>query len=110
MFLSCHVLPAANGNQDGIPVVLMEAMAMELPIVSTRISGIPELVDDGENGFLVERKRCRGFSECVEKLLLNPQLRREMGQKGRQKIEREFNIKRSAALLEELFTNYSKIA
>lgn len=65
-----HSVTAQNGNQEGLPTVLMEAMATGLPVVTTRHAGIPELVVDGENGFLVEERDIDGYAarlrDCLE--------------------------------------------
>ncbi|MGO9759952.1 MAG: glycosyltransferase family 4 protein [Solirubrobacteraceae bacterium] len=88
---------------EGVPGVLMEAMAMELPVVSTRITGIPELIDDGDNGLLVAPGRADELADALERLLVDRSMRREMGSRARAKIVREFNTESSAAQLYELF-------
>ncbi len=88
---------------EGVPGVLMEAMAMRLPIVSTRITGVPELVEDGRTGLLVAPGRADLLAEAIERLLLDPALGLEMGANAREKVIREFNTERSAEELFELF-------
>lgn len=88
---------------EGVPVVLMEAMAMGLPVVSTRITGIPELIEDGVGGLLVAPGRPDELADRLEWLLSNPALRRELGDQGREAVLREFDAERSAAQLYELF-------
>jgi len=61
-----------EGDMDGLPQVLIEAMACGLPVVSTRMVGIPDLVQSGANGLLVEAEDTRAFAEAMERLLLNP--------------------------------------
>jgi len=94
---------AANGEREGIPVSLMEAMAMEIPVVSTRLSGIPELVEDGVSGILVEPGDAGALAEALEKLSRDPDLRARLGQAGCAKVLRDFdlsrNVDRLAALL-----------
>lgn len=77
------VLPSLN---EGRPNVVLEAMACELPVVATRVGGIPELVEDGETGFLIPPKTVAPLSARINELLDNPSLRRQMAQAGRQKI------------------------
>lgn len=89
---------------EGVPVVLMEAMAMNLPVVSTKITGIPELVEDGVSGFLVAPGRPDELADRLELLLTDPSLSRELGARGREKVLREFDAELSAAQLYELFT------
>lgn len=88
---------------EGVPGVLMEAMAMELPVVSTRITGVPELVDDGHTGLLVAPGRVNLLVDALERLLVDPALCRRMGSAAREKVIREFNTERSAEQLHALF-------
>lgn len=88
---------------EGIPGVLMEAMAMRLPVVTTRITGIAELVDDGYSGLLVSPGRADELADALERLLADPQLRQEMGLHAREKVLREFNTEISAERLYGLF-------
>jgi glycosyltransferase involved in cell wall biosynthesis len=88
---------------EGVPVVLMEAMAMEVPVVTTRITGIPELVDDGESGLLVVPGREDELVHALERLVRDPELRRAMGRAGRAKVLAEFDVDASAAALAAAF-------
>jgi colanic acid/amylovoran biosynthesis glycosyltransferase len=88
---------------EGVPVVLMEAMAMGLPVISTRIAGIPELVEDGCEGILVAPGRVDQLADSLNRLLADPELRRRLGANGREKILTEFDAERSAAELQTLF-------
>lgn len=95
------VLPAvvdAEGGRDGIPNVILEAMAMELPVVSTRHSGIPEAVCHNVNGLLVPPTDAAALAAALEQLLRDPEARQRMGRNGRQivleKFELEQNVKR----------------
>jgi glycosyltransferase involved in cell wall biosynthesis len=99
--LPCQVMD--NGDRDGIPNVLLEAMAMEIPVVSTDISGIGELVDSGENGFLVPEKNPPALAEALEKLLSQPELREQFGKAGRQRVLQQFSLERNVGEIRELF-------
>jgi glycosyltransferase involved in cell wall biosynthesis len=88
---------------EGVPVVLMEAMAMALPVVSTRITGIPELIEDGVGGLLVAPGRPDELADRLETLLSDPALCRDLGAHGREAVLREFDAERSATQLYELF-------
>jgi glycosyltransferase involved in cell wall biosynthesis len=92
-------VPTANGRREGIPVALMEAMASGRPVVASRLSGIPELVADGESGLLVEPRDAEGLARAVERLLGDEGLRRRLGAAGRTKVEREFDLRRCAISL-----------
>jgi glycosyltransferase involved in cell wall biosynthesis len=103
---SVFVLPSiitAQGACDGIPVALMEAMAMEVPVVSTKIVGIPELIEDQTEGLLVEQRNPEQLASAIEFLLHNPTIRAEMGRRGRAKVERDFNIANVPSLLRNVF-------
>jgi glycosyltransferase involved in cell wall biosynthesis len=91
-----------EGGREGIPVALMEAMAMELPVVSTRTVGIPELIEYKVEGLLVEQKNPEDLAHALEILLLNKELRSEMGRAARKKIIREFNIANTPIQFKEL--------
>jgi colanic acid/amylovoran biosynthesis glycosyltransferase len=88
---------------EGVPVVLMEAMAMCLPVVSTRIAGIPELIEDGRSGLLVAPGRPDELAVALERLLGDPALGEELGANARAKVIGEFNARTSAEQLHELF-------
>ena len=93
---------------EGVPVVLMEAMAMELPVVATRITGVPELVEEGRSGLLVPPGRADALADALERVLRAPaESRRAMGAAGRERVVAEFTPDRSAARLRELFEAYS---
>ncbi|MFW6323880.1 MAG: glycosyltransferase [Desulfovibrionales bacterium] len=90
--LLCPSVTDRNGDQEGIPVVLMEAMAQGLPVLSTFHSGIPELVVDGKNGFLVQEKDAAQMAEKLRFLLDNPGMWEEMGRAARDHIEEQYDI------------------
>jgi len=83
---------AANGEQEGIPNVVKEAMAMGLPVVATQHSGIPELVEDGHSGFLVAERDYIALAEKTQLLLDDEHLRQEMGDAGRRFVEAEYDL------------------
>jgi glycosyltransferase involved in cell wall biosynthesis len=100
------VLPcitAGNGDRDGVPVSLMEAMAMGLPVVSTYVSGIPELIEDGRSGLLVQEKEAVALADAMQRLMEDEALCLRLGQAGRQKVAAEFNLDKTSAQLAELF-------
>ena len=97
----------ANGDEEGVPVSAMEAMATGLPVVGTRHSGIPELVGDGVSGFLVPEGDADALADRLARLAANPELRGRMGREGRAFIEREHDIRRLNGDLESLFERVS---
>jgi colanic acid/amylovoran biosynthesis glycosyltransferase len=82
--------------QEGLPVVLMEAMATELPVVTTRIAAISELVQDGISGEVVSAGRADLIADALARLASDPQRRLEQGRRGRQMVLREFTTDRAA--------------
>lgn len=92
--LSCFALACeegANGNVDGIPVVLMEAMACNVPVVSTRLSGIPELIIDGETGKLVEVGQVNELADTLAFVQMNSEEVSKLVQQAQAHLKREFS-------------------
>lgn len=96
---------ASDGDQEGIPVVLMEAAAVGLPILSSDHTGIPELVRNGQSGFTVPEKNVDALAEKLEYLIDHPQVWPEMGRSARNCVERDFNITTLNRTLEQIFQN-----
>jgi glycosyltransferase involved in cell wall biosynthesis len=86
--------PGKNGL-DGIPVVLMEAMALGVPVVSTRFAGIPELIETDQNGLLVPPGDPTALAEAVSSLLSSPEDARQKALAARATVEREFDAGRN---------------
>ena len=100
------VLPcirSKNGDMDGTPTALMEAMALEVPVISTKISGIPELIENGKEGFLVEAENVEQLANALKILLQDEDMRTKMGRRGRKKIEEKFNIHKEVEKLERVW-------
>lgn len=93
---------AADGDRDGIPNVLLEAMAMELPVIATRVSGIPELVRDGLNGRLIEPDAPPALADAIAALLAQPALAAQWGSAARRTVAEHFDNDRNLALLSRL--------
>jgi glycosyltransferase involved in cell wall biosynthesis len=94
---------AEDGDRDGIPNVILEAMAMELPVVATRHSGIPEVVEHGTNGLLVEPHDVPGLADALARVLDDPRWAAELGRRGRGTVLRGFDLDVNAARLLEGF-------
>jgi colanic acid/amylovoran biosynthesis glycosyltransferase len=88
---------------EGVPVVLMEAMAMELPVVATDVMGVRELVENETNGLLVRPGRPDTLADALERLIADPNLRRRLGSGGRETVQQRFDIRRSAAEIHAAF-------
>jgi colanic acid/amylovoran biosynthesis glycosyltransferase len=105
IFLSPHITPS-NGKKEGIPCAIMEAMASGAVVVTTRHSGIPELVVDDETGFLVEEKDVDGLAACLRRVLLDPSIFHRIGLKARARVEADFNLDVLNDQLVELMESY----
>ena len=105
--LPCQI--AENNDRDGIPNVLVEAMAAGLPVVSTNISGIPELIEQGVSGLLVPQKDARALADAITALLAAPELRQRLGQAAREKVCREFDAEANVRTLQQLFLTCLKV-
>ncbi|WP_414751934.1 glycosyltransferase [Anabaena sp. CCY 9910] len=92
-----------DGNRDGLPTVLLETMALGTPCVSTVVTGIPELVRDGETGLIVPQYDAEELAIALSCLLKDPALRVKLSTQARSLIESEFNICRNTEVLRELF-------
>jgi colanic acid/amylovoran biosynthesis glycosyltransferase len=90
---------------EGLPVVLMEAMANELPVVTSRVAGIAELVDDGVSGFVVAPARDDALVDALQALAADPALRARFGRAGRERVLSDFEVARSAEQLQRLFSS-----
>jgi len=99
--LPCQV--TADGDRDGFPNVLAEAMAMGIPVVSTAISGIPEMIDDGVHGLLVQSGDARALAEALRRILGDDSLHARLAQAGRQRICERFDSRRTTLALRDLF-------
>ena len=103
------VLPTLT---EALPTVLAEAMAARLPIVASRVGGVPEMVTDGVNGRLLEPGDPRQLAETCLELLARPEVRAEMGGRGRSIVEQKFDVRVQAehlrALYQRLMESYGK--
>ncbi|MCD6587768.1 MAG: glycosyltransferase family 4 protein [Candidatus Fermentibacteraceae bacterium] len=103
------VLPcvqAENGDRDGIPVALMEAMGMGVPCISTRISGIPELIQSGVNGVLVNPDSAEELADAMERMFADRESASRMGLEGRKKITVSHSPEKQVHIL---FSNFNRI-
>lgn len=98
--LPCVVDP--DGARDNLPTVIMEAMAAGLPVVSTTVGGIAEMVVQSETGFLVEPHNPVALADAIEKVIVDPALARRLGQAGYERAQQLFSIERNVRELREL--------
>ena len=94
---------AGNGDQEGIPNAIKEAMAMGLPVISTRHGGIAELLEEGVSGFLVPERDVDALADRLAYLIEHPKIRAEMGWAGRKHVEQHYDIEKLNDRLVELY-------
>ena len=98
-----------DGGSDNLPTVIMEAMACGTPVVSTRVAGVPEMIDDGLNGLLLNEGDVAGLAAAMERLLKDKSLAQEMGAKALKAAHEKFAIENSVARLLELLVTYGRV-
>lgn len=103
--LPCRI--AADGDRDGLPNVLVEAASQELACISTPISGIVEMFQDGVNGLLVEPDDSNGLARAIETLAREPALRRRLGGKAGKRVRDDFDNQMTTGKLTDLFRRAS---
>lgn len=103
--LDVFVLPTRG---DNLPVSILEAMANALPVIATRVGGIPEQIEDGATGYLVEPDDVDGLAAAIEKLASDPARREAFGRAGAAKVEREFSSEGVARRLLDVYEQVAK--
>ncbi len=98
-------VPLASGKQEGIPVAIMEAMAMQLPVVATRISGIPELVVDGRSGIVVPPGDVAALVSAITRLANDASLRQQLGVAASVEVRRKHDLPTNVRRLRELIVS-----
>ncbi len=106
--LPCRI--AADGDRDGLPNVIVEAQSQKLVCISTPISGIPELIEDGVNGVLVEPDNPALLTDAIVRLAGDPDLRARYGEEGRTRVETGFNAANEITMLVDLLDRNGKSA
>ena len=95
-----------DGDRDGLPNVLLEALAVGVPVISTPVSAISELIVDGQTGILVPDQDPEGIAIAVMRLIDTPKLSQSLSTNGRIKVEKEFSISASTDRLVQLFESF----
>jgi colanic acid/amylovoran biosynthesis glycosyltransferase len=94
---------AADGDRDGLPTVLLEAMAIGTPVVSTDVTGIPEILEDGVTGLAIPQRDSSALAGACQRLLEDAGLRKRLSVNARALIEKRFDICQNSAQLRALF-------
>lgn len=99
--LPCVV--SASGDRDGLPTVLLEALAAGLPAISTEVAGIPEIIDDNVSGLLVPPADPICLADAITEVLNKPELQQRLARQGRVKAERDFDLQKNVRVLHDHF-------
>lgn len=97
-----HSITAPDGDSEGTPVVILEAGAAGLPVISTYHAGIPDIVQNEETGFLVKERDVDGMASCMIQVLEHPCLAKKMGSAARARIRNNFTMERHIGKLNQL--------
>ena len=100
---------AEDGAMDNLPTVIMEAMAAGLPVVSTDVAAVSEMIADEETGFIVSERDSGALAQKMACLLENPELARAMGMRGRERCRELFDLDRTSAALCEILTEHGAL-
>jgi glycosyltransferase involved in cell wall biosynthesis len=92
-----------TSRSEGMPNVVLEAMAAACPVVATRVGDVPEVIQDGTNGFLVDSEDTEGLARVVVKLLRDAELAERIGAAGRATVEQRFSCQRMAQEIEQVY-------
>ena len=95
---------ASDGDRDGLPNVLIEALALGVPVVSTRVSAIPELIEHEQTGLMAKPGDADDLADQLERMLFDEELRARVIEQGRTRVVTHFEVRENVALLADLFT------
>jgi colanic acid/amylovoran biosynthesis glycosyltransferase len=104
MFLQHSMTDPETGDQEGLPVAILEAMANSLPIISTKHAGIPEAVLDSNNGFLVDEGDSKNMAQKIISLTKDPDLRATMGFNSWRRAKNEFSWDNERSKLKQIMS------
>ena len=96
-----------DGGSDNLPTVIMEAMAAGVPVVSTRVAGIPEMVEEGKTGHLVAEQDAPAFADQLALFLADAARAEQMGKSGRRHAEEKFSVVQTSAILASLLASHT---
>ena len=107
-FVTLPCVIAQSGDRDGLPTVLLEAMAIGRACISTRVAGVPEIIDHGNTGLLVDAENPESLADAMQRLLEQPELAKSMGIQARMRAEVLFSLQNNVQALVQLMTNQSE--
>lgn len=92
-----------DGDMEGLPTVIPEAMSLGVPVIGTNHAGIPEIIEDGQNGFLVEERNVAGLTDRMFQVLSSQELRERLSQGASRTVRRSFDLETQTEKLEEIY-------
>lgn len=102
IFVQHSITDPATGDMEGLPLAILEAMSCGLPVVSTRHAGIPEMVDEGDAGYLVDEGDVEGMANCIGRLAESAKLRKALGAAGHKRASADFSWQKERESLKKL--------
>ena len=109
LYRTISVVAAPSDPAEALPMVIMEAMSYGLPVVATRVNGVPEMVQDRKTGFLFDAGDVQRMTDCLEQLLCDPALREPMGCAGRSCAEQLFSPERFRNNMQAIYQGMCKL-
>jgi glycosyltransferase involved in cell wall biosynthesis len=101
-----HSIVVLPSHREGMPWTILEAMALRKPVVASEVGGVSEIVVDGQTGFLVQPGQPESLARKIIHLLNDPELRGQMGNAGRRRVEQCFTVKDTIAKIELIWDEY----
>ncbi len=102
LYSDIDILTLTSSN-EGTPVAIIEAMFYHIPVVSTKVGGVPDLINNGENGFFINSINSKDFTDIIVKLLKNEKLRKKIGEAGNRFVKERFSAKRLITDIDRLY-------
>ncbi|MGC9329852.1 MAG: glycosyltransferase family 4 protein, partial [Candidatus Hinthialibacter sp.] len=99
-------LVALTSGNEGLPVVIIEALASGVPVLATRVGGVPELIEDGKTGYIVEPYNVESIAEGLSKAIADPEKTRAMGGLAQQETLQHYSIQRLVKDIEDLYEQF----
>jgi glycosyltransferase involved in cell wall biosynthesis len=106
--LNCSDIVVLCSETESAPLTLLEGMSSGLPVIATRVGGIPEIVDDGVNGFLVQSKNPEAIAERILELNADPGLRRRLGETARERILERYTAEKVVGEYLEIYEKVTR--
>ncbi|HSK10253.1 MAG TPA: glycosyltransferase [Vicinamibacterales bacterium] len=103
--LAMPCVVGADGNRDGLPTAILEAMALGTPCVATDVTGIPEAITNGRSGLIVRQRDAGALAAAIDRLLTDAPLRVHLAEGARRRIEADFDIRRNTAIMRKVFSS-----